>query len=444
MRSFRLTTTLAGAALLMMLCATAALAHPHARPHAHRHTSPLGSCRITEVVEPHAITSGESVQVFGQLLCGAGAAEGQTVTIAQSSALSPGYKPAGTATTAAGGFYSLVVSNVTSDSSFSASAMGARSATRNVRVAPTATLAGPPESRPLFTGFRNRVTFAGAVSPEDEGARVVLQREDATSAEVWRAVGSSFVAANGVYSIVHTFSRPGDANLRVVVRRHGRFSVRGVSNTVSYGISQRQNPALTINTTAYAIGYGAPVTLSGVLSGGAHRTVTLQAQSRGGALATVATTTTGPDGQYSFVQTPLASTAYRVSAGPVSSARLFEGVAYLLTTGASATTVQSGQPLTVAGTISPATPEKDVYLERQNASGGGFHVVDVASVGAGGTYSLTDFLFGAGKVVLRVKVHGDPGHQMAASAPFTVEVTPAPPSLLRPVAQPRQPLQGQI
>jgi hypothetical protein len=442
MRSIRLTATLTATALLTALPAATAAAHPRAR--AHRHASPLGSCRITETVEPRAVTSGEPVEVFGQLRCGGSGAEGQTVTVAAQSFGSAGFHAVGTATTAAGGFYSTVVTGLTSDSSLVASALGARSATRKLRVAPAVTLGGPPESRPLFTGFRNRVSFSGSVDPEDEGAQVVLQRQDATSGEIWHVVGTSFVGTGGAYTIVHAFSRPGDANLRVVVRRHEHFGVRGISNTVSYGISQRENPALTIDTTAYAISYGAPVTLSGVLRGGAHRTLTLLAIARGGASTAVASTVTGPGGEYSFVQTPLQSTAYRVTAGPVSSARLFESVAYLLTASASSTTVQAGQPLTVAGTLTPATPGKLVYLERQNAPGTGFHVVDVAEVTAGGTYSFSHYLFGTGKAVFRVKAPGDPGHRLAASAPFTVEVTPAPPSLLAPAPQPRQPLEGQV
>jgi hypothetical protein len=450
MRLIRITAAFAATATLPVLSApVTASARPHVRPHvrqrAHRHASPGGTCRISEFAEPHTITSGESVQVFGQLRC-SGSGEGQTVTVFAASPGTSGFKALGTTTTGAGGFYSFVQSDVTASSLFYASAAGARSATREVRVAPAVTLTGPPEAQPLFTGFRNRVTFSGSVSPASVGATVVLQREAATGNEEWRGIAFGVVEGGGVYVIRHTFVRPGDANLRVVVRKRGRFTVRGISNTVSYGISQRENPALTIHTTAYTVAYGSPVTLTGNLAAGAGKTVTLLARSRsiGASFTTVTSTTTGPGGSYSFVQTPLVDTVYRVVSGPTNSAALFEGVKYVLSAGVSATTVQAGQPLTFAGTVTPGLVGKNVYLERENAFGGGFHVADVASVAAGGTYSMTDFVFGAGRAVFRVKVHGDRNNQQAVSGPFAIEVTPAPPGSLRPAAQPKQPKEGQI
>ena len=140
---------------------------------------------------------------------------------------------------------------------------------------------------PLFTGFRNRATFTGAVSPADAGAELVLQRENATSSEEWNAIQLGTVEEGGLYSITHTFGVPGDANIRVVVRPHGKFSVRGISNTLSYGISQKQNPSLTILTTSYSVPYGSPVTLSGILAAGAGKIVTLQARTFGKEFAPV-------------------------------------------------------------------------------------------------------------------------------------------------------------
>lgn len=450
MRFTKLTATAPAAALLLAFAATGA----SARPIAHRHGAHTGACRIGLSAEPHAITSGESVEVFGRLQCPVAGNEGQTVTVyghaAGRLALarplgSSGLTVLGTSTTGPGGFYSFVIPSVTSDSVFAAGSAGALSPRKAVKVAPVVTLGGPSEAQPLFTGPRNRVTFNGTVSPADTGASIVLQRESSTSNEEWHAIGFGVVGPGGVYSINHKFVRPGDANLRVVVRRHGKFSMRGASNTLSYGISQRENPALTINTTAYSTAYGSPITLSGALAGGAGKTVTLQAQTFGGTFTTVASTTATTGGQYSFVQTPLRDTSYRViAAGPVTSAVLFEGVKYVLTAGIAASTVQSGQALTIAGTVTPGNAGKVVYLERRNALGMGYHVADVTTVSAGGTYSLTHFLFGTGPETFRVKVPGDPGNQAVSSAPFTVEVTPAPPASLKPAAQPKQPSEGQV
>jgi hypothetical protein len=447
MRSIKLTAATAAAALLLTLAAAGASAHRLS----HRHVSTGGKCSVNLFVEPHQITSGESVELFGRLQCADTSDEGQAVTIngrsvtpALAHILASSGPVVATTTTTTGGFFSVVQPNVTMDSAFSASALGATSPTRTVKVAPVVTLGGPSEVQPLFTGRHDHVTFTGTVNSADAGAKLVLQRENSAVSEEWHPIGFGVVGPGGVYSITHTFRVPGDANLRVVVRRHRQFSVRGISNTLSYGISQRQTPGLSIHTTAYSVGYGTPVTISGVLSSGAGKTVTLQARTRTAhkELTTVAIATTEAGGAYKFVLTPLQNTRYHVSGDGLSSAILFQGVKYVLTPGVPATTVQAGQPLTFSGTVVPGNAGKPVYLERENSSGGGFHVADVGSVGAGGAYSITDFLFGSGKAVFRIKVSGDPANQQAVSAPFQIEVTPAAPPALKPVKQPKVPTEG--
>ncbi len=440
MRSIKLTAAIAAAATFLALAAAGASAFPHA----HGHGGGSGKCHINLFAEPHMITSGESVGIFGQLLCLGGPTEGQTVTVYERTAGSPGLKVAGTPTTGAGGFYSLPLSDVTNDSFFYASALTVHSATKVVRVEPVVTLKGPPEPDTLFTGHPNRETFEGTVSPADEGALLVLQRESATSDEEWHPIELSRVGPGGVYSITHTFIAPGDANIRVLVPRHGRFSVRGVSNTLSYLISQRENPDLTINTTNYQIPNGSPITLSGTLAAGQGKTVTLEERTRGNVFATLTTTTTGSGGAYKFVVTPPQNIAYRVIGAGVQSAILFQGVKYILTLNPPPTTVQAGAPLTLEGSLTPATAGEPVYLERENKIGGGYHVVDVTSVLSNGTYSFTDFLFGVGDAVLRVKVPGNAEYLPISSAPFTVEVTAAPASSLKPEVQPKAPNEGTV
>ncbi len=350
----------------------------------------------------------------------------------------------GTATTGAGGFYSIVAPNLTANSSFYAASVGGRSATRTVKVSPQVTLTGPAETAQIFTGRRGAQTFSGVVSPADTGAEVVLQRESATANEEWGVIQRGIVGPGGAYFFTHVFGRPGDANLRVVVRAHRRLSVRGISNTLSYSISQRENPRLTIDTSADPISYGQPVTLSGVVAGAASKPVTLMARSKEGAFAPVATGTTDASGNYAFTQTPLQSTIYRVTSGGVHSSLLFEGVKYVLTAAVSATTVSSGQALTFSGTVTPARVGHVVYLERRNAFGGGFHVVDVATVAADSTYVINHAIFGAGTEVFRVKVPGDPLNQAISSTPFSIDVTPAAPAALSPHAQSKLPGEGKV
>ena len=445
MRSSRAAVGLAAvAAALVAAPVGASAAHlkvviPHKK---HGRLNPA-RCRINEFAEPRAVTSGETAQVFGALKCPGGSA-GQTVTIFERSVGVPGgFKAVGTPTTAPDGTYSFVTPALTSNSGFYALANGAHSATRTVRVAPQVTVGGPPEGANITTGFRNRVIFKGTVSPSDAGAEVILQREAATANEEWRTISDKgVVAADGTFTILHTFVRPGDANVRTVVRPHGRFSIRGISNTLSYEISQAQNPKLTINTSANPVSFGQTFTLSGVLAGGVGKKVALLARPKGStAFTQVQEATTDGSGGYKFtIAAATSNTAYRVSGEGINSAVLFQGVKYLLTAEPSAMSAQAGTPVTFSGTVLPGNTGKAVYLERENITGQGFfHVVDVGFVTSSSTWSITHFMFGAGKEVFRIKVPGDPTNQAVRSGIFPIEVTPAPPGLLRPVRPPHEP-----
>ncbi len=449
MRSFRLTSAVVAAATALALVPAGASAARNHHVRLGKHALGAGNCRITIIAEPHIVISGESAQITGQLLCPSGVeTTGQALTVYERLAGAGGFQPLPATTTGAGGFYSVIAPSLSENTTFYAATAGGRSATRVVKVSPQVTLKGPAENVQLFTGRRGAQIFSGVVSPADTGAEVVLQRENASANEEWGVIQRSIVGPGGVYSFTHVFGRPGEANLRVVVRAHRRISVRGVSNTLSYSISQHQNPRLTLNSSADPISYGQTVTLSGVVAGAVSKPVTLFARSKEGAFAAVATGTTDASGNYSFPQTPQENTIYRVSSGGVNSALLFEGVKYVLTASVSGTTVASGQSLTFSGTVTPNRLSGGVghvvYLERQNVFGGGYHVVDVATVAADSTYVINHAIFGSGEEVFRVKVPGDPLNQAISSAPFSIKVTPAPLTALSPRPQNKLPGEGKV
>jgi hypothetical protein len=443
MRLFKLLPALAAVSALFVLAPAGASAAPST---AH---SSLNNCRVSLAAEPRTITSGESAQLFGQLRCLSGSTEGQTVTLYGHTPGLP-FKEVGKPTTGPAGFYSMIQSGITMDTIFYVHVLTARSPNRAVRVAPIVTFEGPPEGTQLKTGFKNKVTFTGKMTPADVGAPVVLQREGSASFEEWRSIERAVVGAGGAYTITHAFAVPGqDANLRVIVPRHGTFTVRGISSTLSYEITQAQHKNLTIHSSTDPIAYGATTTISGILAGGAGKTVTLMGHTfPGHVFVTLTSTPADGSGGYKFLVAPLANTAYQVSGTDVSgktirSAMLFQGVKYLLTANASGKTVQSGQSLTFSGTVTPGNLGKVVYLERENLFGGGFHVTDVGTVTAASTYSITHFIFGSGKAVFRVKVPGDPSNQSVASTTFPVEITAAPPAALKPVTPAKLPSEGQ-
>lgn len=459
--SKRLLTAISATSVLLLAApsladAAVAARGPHRTPRAHKRALSAAGCRISLAVEPHRITSGETPQLFGRLTCPNGTeTTGQTVTAYGRSAGAPA-SVLGTATTVAGGFYTVVAPATTANTIFYTAAAGAISPSRPVVVAPQVTLSGPSEGKALFTGLRSRVTFAGTVTPADPGATVVLQREAATADEEWVPIQRGVLGPGGAYDLVHTFVVPGDANIRVVVRAHGLVTVYGASSPISYVITQKENPLLTLLATSTAaasdpIPYGQSVTLKGTVAGGANKAVTLLARTAGGSFATVASSPADGSGQYSFSVTPRQNTSYKVAgANGAHSTILFEGVKYALAAAFSAASLPAGQTLTVTGTVSPYHAGHLIYLERQNADGAGFHVVAVgvenppAAGSESATYSVTHTVFGMGRQVYRVKVPGDPDNLGQASQTFPVEVTPAPPGSLHPVPQGTLPREGQI
>jgi hypothetical protein len=126
---------------------------------------------------------------------------------------------------------------------------------------------------------------------------------------------------------------------------------------------------------------------------------------------------------------PVNSTFYEVRAS-VTSAVLYVGVKDVLTASVFPTTVQAGGQLMFFGAVAPDHAGHVIYLERQNASGGGFHVVQVATVGPGSSYLIVHTVYDAGTKVFRVMIPGGPENEGAASPPFSIVVTPAPPAAL--------------
>jgi hypothetical protein len=458
MRSIKLVPALAAiaAATLALAPAGASAARHHALKHAAKRHGSSG-CRLSLNAAPRYVQAGESAEIFGRLTCAGGVSvAAQTVTVLERSLGAPSVTTA-TATTDEHGAYELTTPALQTNSEFTASAAGAQSGHRRVTVAPKVDLSTPPtpaEGSQLFTGVgqalglhhrrlahvQNLVRFSGTVSAEEQDAEVVLQRENAIRGEDWHRIDSGRVQAGGGFSIPHVFRVPGDANIRVVVRPFG-FNGRGASDTRSYEISQAQNPLLTIQSSANPISYKQSTGISGTLGAGTASAVagtplTLLTRTRlQRNFVQVAQGVTSAGGSYEFAaQKPLQSTFYRVSGAGKLSAVLFEGVKYVLTAAASASSAQVGQPVTFSGTVTPWRVGHVVYLQAQDASGLGFHVIQVATVeppatpGGPATFSIPHAFYNAarGPRKVRVKVPGDPEDQGSASQVFEIALTPAP------------------
>jgi hypothetical protein len=463
MRSSKLVLAVAAiatASLALLPAGALAAKGPHNA--AKRQTIHNGSCRLRIQAAPRFVQAGEAAEVSGALLCSPQTTvSGQTVTVFERSAGSLGQSVAGTTTTDSSGNFKVPTPPLSTNSTFYATVGAAHSSHRPVKVMPKLTVNGPPDGAQLFTGpgpiktnadahnpLLNVVRFSGTVSPTDAGAEVVLQRENSVGVEEWHRIARSVVDHEGNYLIVHRFSVPGDANIRVVVRPTATNAI-AASEPLSYEISQAQKPSLSIESSADPLLYKSPVTISGTTASGPGTTLTLLARTRAqSAFAPVATAVSGTGGKYSFApQTPLQSTLYQVSGAGKTSAVVFEGVKYALTAEPSASSVALGQPLTFSGTVTPAVAGHPIYLQVLNPSGVNFHVVQVGTVGADGKYSITHTIYNPAfsQRKFRVKVPGDPQNQGVASPSFTIAVTAA----IGPVApessaNSSQPHEGQV
>lgn len=410
-------------------------------------------CHIKlNAVAPRLVQAGETALLFGQIRCvPGGLAAGQTVSYFERVA-GGSVTPIGTSSSDTLGKFQLTTPALEKNTYFYVGAAGAQSGRRLVTVSPKVTISGPPDGSVLYTGrgpiihrfgtsaFPSKVTFSGKVSPTLAGDEVVLQRENAITGEQWHRIGhGSFVSSTGAYTIEHTFVVPGAANIRVLVRRT-KVSARGVSEALSYEILQAQNPELTIFSSKNPVFYGEPVTINGEDKAGPGVKLTLLSRTASARkFKEVTTTMTTTGGSYTFpAQTALQNTSYKVvAAGPGSarsrnSAALFEGVKYLLTAEASTMTPTQGMPVVFSGTVTPAVAGHPVYLQVQNPSGIGFHVVNVGAVTSGGTYSITYVPFVPGVRTYRVRVPGDPINAGAGSGPITITTSAAPASAINP------------
>jgi phage protein U len=432
-----------------VVAATSVLALAAAGASAAPHPSPSGLCNVNISASPHLLEAGEAASVYGRLRCQTRArGAGQVVRLLQRTAGSSVFKVVETTTTDAHGFYELTTPAVDANSVFYVRSHRAASANRTVKAFAHVTISGPADGTALLTGVPNHVTFSGTVSPADAGALVVLQRQNALTGNDWHMIDSGTVGPEGSYTITHAFIVPGDANIRVVVRSERRLTA-SPSEDLSYEISQAQNPLLTIDASLNPLEEGQATALSGVLAGATPGTpVTLMEHTiRQVGFAPVSEVMTGSGGVFTFPPlSPVDSTFYQLRSGAKYSAVLYEGVRDLLSAAPSKSTVAAGEPLTFAGAVTPEHSGHVIYLEQQDRSGTGFHVVQIAFVGPGSAYSIVHTIYNPGTDVLRVRIPGGPENEGATSKPFTITVTPASIDRLTPEAanNSTQPPEGEV
>ena len=271
------------------------------------------------------------------------------------------------------------------------------------------------------------VVFTGHVGPSHASEPVVLQQE--TASGDWRDLKSGRLDGGSNYSITYRWRFAGDHTVRVLSRGDLR-NIGAVANPVTVAVQQQQMPGLTINSSDQLASYGQSATMSGVLdSAPANTPVTLWArnayQSR---FIPIADATTGSGGSYTFApQVPAYDTVYivRTTLAPHRhSAALFEGVQDVLTLTPSSTTSEIGGRLTFPGTVLPDKAGHIVYLQRLGADGE-WHNEEVQFVTNASAFAFGWTFGNAGTYQFRARITGDRANIGGASAPVSVQVSPA-------------------
>jgi hypothetical protein len=379
----------------------------------------IAATRPTINAAPNPTTSGDPVVIFGR------ATPGAVVRLFHRVNPAPRFTLIQHTTADAAGRYEFTraAGVVTTNRNWYVVVKRKRSRTVHERVSALVTLNGPSDPN-LVTG--TPYVFTGTVSPKHVGQLVQLQRQSASGpADVWHTIDRGRIGADGAYTITHRFVVPGDANLRVHLRRDAR-NIGSASDLLSYQISQKQHPQLTLMTSLDPLVVGQATNLTGTLAGVTAPTpVTLYAHTYRTRFSPIAMVQTDASGAYAFpAQAPIANTSYQVRGGGRRSAVVFEGVRDAVTASASATSVTAGDTVTFTGTVTPDKTGHAIILQRQNANGHGFHAVERSTVGAGSAFSIAHRVTVPGTKVFRILVPGGPINQGGASATITVTVAP--------------------
>jgi len=398
--------------------------------------APRHNLGLTINAIPNPIDAGEGVFIYGHL--NVPPVGGQTITLYHHLAGSGlGYTRVGQTTTDSHGFYEFTRAEdvvMTNRSWFvrEASIRQVHSRTMFERVAALVSLSA--SSATAVTG--QPVVFTGHVDPSHAGERVVLQEQ--TASGDWRGLKSVRLDGGSNYSITKIWRLEGDHTVRVVLPSDVR-NIRGVANPVTVAVQQKQIPGFSIASSDQLISYGQTVVISGALTNGPSTPVTLWARSANQTQFTpIADTATGSDGSYTFApQTPSNNTVYQVRttlAPHRHSAVLFEGVQDVLTLTPSATTSEVGGQVTFTGTVLPDKAGHVIYLQRLGADGD-WHNEEIRVVTNASTFQF-GWTFGkAGTYQFRARITAGGGNVGSASAPVTIQVSPATnPSTLPPAS----------
>ncbi len=424
------------AVLASVLASFSAVALPSVAGAAPKHNDGL-----TINAAPRQVIAGEGVLIYGQLV--GNDVAGQTIRLYHHIALAPRYTLIGMTTTDSHGFYEFTRAEgvvTTNRSWFVRGPDGSHSRTIHEAVSALVSLIASTSS----TDTRHPLVFTGHVDPNHPFERIALQVESGTS-DNWHTIRTGFTNAASNYRIAYRWAVPNTRNVRAVFVGDRR-NVRSYSDPVTVTVQQAQVDGFTINSAQPVIDYLGSTTISGILSRpGSLGTpdpgvvVTLLARTGGkGRYHAVATTSTGNDGGYSFLNlAPSHNTEYVVRATLTPkrhSAYLFEGVRDEVTAMPSSTSSSVGSTITFSGQVLPGKDAGDVVYLQRLGTDGDWHTVKIGFVNGLSEFSIPWTLGNAGTDTFRIRVLGDHANIGGVSSPMSISVAPAPSPVTLPPA----------
>src|SRR6201996_825878 len=392
---------------------------------------PVHNRGLTIHAVPNPIIAGEAVLIYGQLK-GPDHAN-QVIRLYHRIDPAPGFTVISTTRTNALGQYEFTRAEdiVETNRNWFVRGPGVtHSRTVHERVAALVSLA---TSSP--TGFpRHPLVFSGHVTPAHAGTPVLLQEQNASGTR-WRTLRRSRLGAGSDYNISYAWRVPGAYDVRVLFPGDTR-DMAAPSDPVTVLIQQTEVPGFTIASSDPIVANGQAGTISGALDASGTTTpepatsVSLFGREPGARqFREMMTTTTAPDGSYSFNN--VASTTnelyqVRTTFAPArQSAVLFEGGQDVVTMQASSKTSTVDGHITFSGSVSPDKAGHVIYLEKLGKDNN-WHIVEARFVNNASTFQF-GWTFGtAGTKTFRARITGGPVNVGGASQPVTIDVTQPP------------------
>jgi hypothetical protein len=270
----------------------------------------------------------------------------------------------------------------------------------------------------------DKVVFTGTISPDHAHQIVRLQEQGSIYGATWHTIATTKSTSLSTFTITKRFSVPNNYTLRAEIGSDAR-NVASASDSVTLNVQQKQIAGFTLNTSAPIIPEGSSADLSGVVAAATSTptAVELYSSTAGGKFKKVVGTTTGLGGSYSFDVSPVHNTVYQVRSATAHSAKLYEGVADVISDEYSTTSPALGTAFTVTGKVSPSKVGHWIYLQELRPSGAWTTIVG-GKVASGSEFSLS-YAFGqAGTYTVRVRIFGGP-ENVGGASPATVVTVPA-------------------